>query len=56
MVKAFLADLWVKWRTLEGLPVTLPYVRLNSECRLLAECRRVKQSNHSSGPADISPP
>lgn len=25
MVKMFLADLWVKWRTLEGLPVTDPY-------------------------------
>jgi hypothetical protein len=25
MVKMFLADLWVKWRTLEGLPVTPPY-------------------------------
>jgi hypothetical protein len=25
MVKAFLQDLWVKWRTLEGLEVTVPY-------------------------------
>lgn len=25
MVKQFLADLWVKWRTLEGLPVSEPY-------------------------------
>lgn len=25
MVKQFLADFWVKWRTLEGLPVTEPY-------------------------------
>lgn len=25
MVKMFLAELWVKWRTLEGLPVTEPY-------------------------------
>lgn len=25
MVKVFLADLWVTWRTLENLPVTLPY-------------------------------
>ncbi len=25
MVKQFLADLWAKWRTLEGLPVTEPY-------------------------------
>jgi hypothetical protein len=25
MVKAFLQELWVKWRTLEDLPVTLPY-------------------------------
>lgn len=25
MVKQFLAEFWVKWRTLEGLPVTLPY-------------------------------
>lgn len=26
MVKMFLKDLWVAWRTLEGLPVTEPYV------------------------------
>jgi hypothetical protein len=25
MVKQFLAALWVRWRTLEGLPVTQPY-------------------------------
>jgi Transposase IS116/IS110/IS902 family len=25
MIKMFLADLWVKWRELEGLPVTEPY-------------------------------
>jgi len=25
MVKMFLADLWAKWRALEGLPVTVPY-------------------------------
>jgi hypothetical protein len=25
MIKMFLAELWVKWRTLEGLPVTQPY-------------------------------
>lgn len=25
MMKAFLADLWVKWRELEGLPVSKPY-------------------------------
>jgi hypothetical protein len=25
MIKMFLADLWVRWRTLEGLPVTKPY-------------------------------
>ena len=25
MVKMFLQELWVKWRELEGLPVTLPY-------------------------------
>jgi hypothetical protein len=25
MVKAFLADLWVNWRRLEGLPITEPY-------------------------------
>lgn len=26
MVKRFLSDLWIKWRKLEGLPVTEPYV------------------------------
>jgi len=25
MVKQFIADLWVKWRKLEGLPVSEPY-------------------------------
>lgn len=25
-VKRFLADLWIAWRQLEGLPITLPYV------------------------------
>jgi hypothetical protein len=25
MIKQFLAELWVEWRTLEGLPVTQPY-------------------------------
>lgn len=25
MIKMFLADLWVKWREMEGLPVTQPY-------------------------------
>jgi hypothetical protein len=24
-VKRFLADLWIAWRQLEGLPITLPY-------------------------------
>lgn len=27
MVKMFLQDFWVKWRTLEGLPVTVPYAQ-----------------------------
>lgn len=27
MIKQFLAELWVKWRTLEGLPVTEPYAQ-----------------------------
>jgi len=26
MVKIFLAHLWLKWRELEGLPVTMPYI------------------------------
>jgi hypothetical protein len=51
MVKTFLADLWVKWRTLEGLPVTLPY----SEAKLGMPPHQ-SNPNHSSGPAEISPP
>lgn len=27
MIKMFLADLWVAWRTVEGLPVTVPYAQ-----------------------------
>jgi len=26
VVKRFLADLWITWRKLEGLPITLPYI------------------------------
>jgi hypothetical protein len=31
MIKLFLSHFWVEWRTLDGLPVTLPYVLAHTE-------------------------
>jgi hypothetical protein len=43
MVKQFLAELWVKWRELEGLPVTEPY----SVAKL-----GIRHGDHATAPAE----